>query len=256
MQFRGAIRLGVAPLALALGAGGAAEAGIIHAVDLHSSMTTPLPPAQRVNTNAAVTSFDAQLNLSTKRVVSFEPSEGYAASSVFPAPASGPGINPSLFFGDGLTATVTNAVIRYQAPGTAGPDSQPEGRYPSDGVHYISATAAQCIVQFNQPVTAFGFYGIDVGDFGSSLTVRFSGGGSPTREFVIAPISTDGAMSGSIMFFSHYDQHAPFTTVTLINSNTADVFSYDQLMVGTAIPAPGGVGLAALGLAMLLRRRR
>src|SRR5262249_12082962 len=142
------------------------------------------------------------------------------------------------------------------APGTAGPDSQPEGRYPSDGTQFISATAAQCVVQFNQPITAFGFYGIDVGDFGSTLAVRFSGGGSPTREFAIAPVSHDGTLSGSILFFSHYDQSAPFTTVTLINSNTADVFSYDQFMVGTAVPSPGGAGVLAGGLGLGLRRRR
>lgn len=255
MRFRGSLAKSAAALAPALIAAATAQAGIIYAVDIHSSMNTPLPPAQRVNTNAAVANFDAQI--SSKRVVSFEASEGVTASFTYPAPASGPGINPAISFGGGILATVTNAVVRFQAPGTAGPDSQPEGRYPSDGTQFISATAAQCIVQFNQPVTAFGFYGIDVGDFGSTLTVRLSGGGSPTREFSMPPVSSDGSLSGTIMFFSHYDPSAPFTTVTLINSDTSDVFSYDQFMVGTAVPAPGGAALLTpLALAASRRRRR
>lgn len=247
----------------ALGAGAAlaawsmaprAQAGIIFAVDLNHSDTVPLAPAQRPNSNAAAADFAAQL--ASMRMTSFEASEGYTANTTFPAPASGPGVNPMLNFGGGLTAQLTGGIIRFQAPGTAGPDVQPDGRYATDGVNYVAQTASVLTLAFSAPQQAVGFWGIDVGDFGGTLTITLSGGVGGTRQMVVNPISQHGENSGSVMFWSFFETGFTFTQVGLGGSSSADVFAYDKITVGTLVPEPGAGFLALVGGGMGARRRR
>ncbi len=238
-----------------LAAASAANAGIFFGYDEHNSNTTPLPEAQRVNSTAAADDFHAQLV--APRVVSFEPTEGIAPSSVFPAPASGTGINPLVSFGDGITAQFTNGVVRFQTPGTAGPDVQPSGRYPTDGVHYLAATDSTLIIELNEPVVAFGLWGIDIGDFNGTFSITLDNGrGGPA--FTLAPHSVSGQLSGSVMFLGIIDADHPFSRVTINNSNySTEVFAFDEIVTGELIPTPGAAALLTLaGMALAGRRRR
>lgn len=162
--------------------------------------------------------------------------------------------NPTLHFGV-LTAAVTNGVVRSVPPGMTDAD----GRYPISGANYMAADQATMNMAFSQPINAFGFWGIDIGDFGGTLTINLLGGG--TRQFSIAPLSGNGSTSGSVLFWGVIDATTAFTGVTFTNNTgITDVFAFDDITVGTlAVPLPSAFALGAAGLAAVagrVRRRR
>lgn len=162
--------------------------------------------------------------------------------------------NPTLHFG-ALTAAVTNGVVRAVPPGMTDAD----GRYPISGSHYMAADQATMSMAFSQPINAFGFWGIDIGDFGGTLTINLLGGG--TRQFSIAPLGNNGTASGSVMFWGVIDATTAFTSVQFTNNTgITDVFAFDDITVGAvAVPLPSAFALGAAGLAAItgrVRRRR
>ncbi|TVQ32756.1 MAG: hypothetical protein EA376_05180 [Phycisphaeraceae bacterium] len=226
-------------------------------IDLHNSDTTPLPMEERVNCTGAWNEFSALL--ASYSVTSFEPEEGYTAHPHFPFQPGGVGLDPEFNLG-GVTGRVSNAVIRHQAEGTAGPPHDPSGRYPTHGVHYIGAIITDSIphmtIEFDEPQEAFGIWGIDVGDFGGDLLITLVGA-DDQRHFEIPAISTNSEFTGSIMFFGFAEAGFEFSSVLIGNSNPEDIFAFDELTVGRIIPAPGaGATLALASIAGLRLRRR
>lgn len=211
------------------------------------------------------------LIVQNRQIFSFEQSEGVNFSSTYPAPAApATGVNPAVNFNNGVTASITNGVVRYQAPGTAGPSGPenpgqtPEGRYPTTGTQYLAASTSNLRLDFNQPVNAFGFFGIDIGDFGGTLTLTTTGG--LNMQFVVNhTVGSNGSTSGSVLFWGIIDAQMSFTSVQFSNNNaSSDVFAFDDFTIGTLpqiIPLPTGAGLGSVGLIALggmgfARRRR
>ena len=162
-----------------------------------------------------------------------------------------------LGFGATGTATLTGSgAVEFQGAGTDG-----FGRYPSSGVNFWEVGANTFTIAFSNPVAAFGFYGIDVGDFGAQLSLTFfkSGGGS----FVIPVPHTvygtpyGGSKGGNGFYFGLIDVNNPFTSVVFSsNQPDEDFFAFDdmtigsveQVVPGTPVPEPMTVVLLATGL--------
>ncbi len=195
------------------------------------------------NASAARTSF-----LSNLVGVGTEDFEGFPDGTGAPLALTFPGSSGSItatLSGSGSTNEVTS--------GTNG-----VGRYPTSGNMYWESGSAFTI-NFSAPVAAFGFYGIDIGDFNGQLTVTRNSGAVTT--FTV-PNTVSGS-GGSVLFWGIIDPADPFTQV--IFGNTAagtDFFGFDDMTIGDAkqvniVPEPGtyamlGAGLLAVGL---LRRR-
>ncbi len=210
--------------------------------DMHTSDTTRL--AVLPNSLAAFNLFSSLLD-----------STAMDTLETIPANTS----NPTLTFGGAATATVTGGVVRTVPAG----QTDGEGRYPLSGSRYMNANQGAMLIEFTEPQQAFGFFGIDIGDFGGRLLIHQIDGAM--KEYVIDPVSQQGQASGSVLFWGLIDADAPFTSIEIRNNTgVEDVFAFDNLVVGelgAVVPLPSGAGLGAAGLLGLfaaagVRRRR
>lgn len=120
-------------------------------------------------------------------------------------------------------------------------------------------------IAFNVPVSAFGFYGTDIGDFDGQLTIDLvDKNGQTTRQTVNNKVNGD---SGSLLFWGFIDPNITYVSLTFGNTAAGfDGFGFDDMVVGdlgqikppTGVPEPVSlalVGTALLGVAATRRRR-
>ena len=107
------------------------------------------------NSDAAAANFKAAL--SNYGVETFE-------SFADDTPMSGQTLN---FGGVGATFNGPAAMtVQERTTGTNG-----LGRYPTDGNKYLEGSTFEFRIEFNRDITAFGFYGIDIGDWMGQATI-------------------------------------------------------------------------------------
>ncbi|NJN22703.1 MAG: PEP-CTERM sorting domain-containing protein [Leptolyngbya sp. RL_3_1] len=140
------------------------------------------------------------------------------------------------------------------------------GRYATSGVNYWEAAAdgsGNFTINFSNPIAAFGFKGIDIGDFAGNLFLGLSNGAQ-----IPVPHSSGDASRGSVLFFgliaeSEVEQFTSLSFLGFGPSGMArDVFSFDDMTIGrlsqvvveppveppvTSVPEPAMV----LGLAIV-----
>lgn len=213
--------------------------------------------AANVQALAARTAFFSRLT-----GVGTETFEGYADGTPIPLTLSFAGAGNATLNGAGLVLT--------QGAGADG-----DGRYPVSGTRYLEtytttgATPAFRI-DFANPVAAFGFYGIDVGEFGSQLALRFTLVGGATTTWTLPYLATNGVNTrrdGSL-FYAGFIAPTDFTSVAFLGTADDDYFALDDLSVGAraqvaptaVVPEPATGALVAGGLALAggvaARRRR
>lgn len=188
-----------------------------------------------------------------------------AAQSNFLASLSNPGVEDfevfsgsSAVFGNGVTATLNGGSREFQGAGTNG-----FGRYPTSGT-YFWQSAASFSITFSQQISAFGFFGVDIGDFNGQLSLGLFNGLNSVGN-VVVPNTLNGS-GGGILYFGLIN---PSTFDRVVFGNTSqgsDTFAFDDFTVGvpsqvniTPVPEPstyGMIGAAALVGVALYRRRR
>jgi hypothetical protein len=183
--------------------------------------------------------------------VGTETFESFAGGTVPPLPIN---------FGSD-TATLTGAGSVNNLPsGTFA------GRYPISGNKYYEVSPGFGLT-FSAPQAAFGFYGIDIGDFNGQITLNLTlaGGGS---QLLTVPNSKN-VPSGGVLYFGVIatDPSETFTGITFGNTASGvDFFGFDNFSIGRLeqvkpVPVPGalaGILLAsgALGFTEARRRRQ
>lgn len=113
-------------------------------------------------------------------------------------------------------------------------------------------------IDFSSPISAFGFYGTDIGDFTGQLTIRLTDLNDSVTDFTVGN-TIDGA-NGSLLFWGFIDSSITYKSILFGNTGGGfDGFGFDDFTIGDIgqirpVPEPGtlvllGLGLAGLGFA-------
>lgn len=215
--------------------------------DLNNSSIAAL--LSHPQSSAASSSFLAALT-----GVGTESFEGFSLDTPAPLTLNFPGAGTAtLTGGDGLIVSV------------APESTNGFGRYATSGTSFWDVTAGadgNFVVTFLNPVAAFGFYGIDIGDFGGQLTVELTGGN--IQNFTIPnTFGSEGYPDGSVLFWGVIGQNSSETfTSAAFNTTTGegDVFAFDDMTIGSfeqvnpdasPTPEPPAIALIAAGILCL-----
>lgn len=214
--------------------------------DLNNSAFTPLGATP--NATAAENQF-----LNVLSGVGTEDFEGFANGVGAPLALSFPGAaNATLSGGSGIVSSVT--------PGT----TNGVGRYGTSGSNFFEVSAGGAgnfVVNFSSSVAAFGFYGIDIGDFGGQLQIQLNDSAN-TLITVNNTIGSMGSTDGSVLFFGIVAETAAeeFTQASFLTSTgQGDVFAFDDMTVGSrqqVISEPATLATLGIGMAGLTAFRR
>jgi PEP-CTERM motif len=131
------------------------------------------------------------------------------------------------------------------------------GRYAISSPNYFLAGTSNFSINFSSAIAAFGFYGVDIGDFGGQLTLDLTDSSSIHHTLTVPnTIGSGGSTSGSILYFGFYDTGLTYTSVSFNNnSGGADLFAFDDFSVGSleqvspSVPEPSTWAMMILGFA-------
>jgi hypothetical protein len=217
--------------------------------DVNNSESTPL--AAFPNATAAEAAFQSNLfGVGTEDFEGFSSGTGNPLALVFPGAGTA-----TLSGGGGAIASVTAGTTNGF------------GRYGTSGTNYWEVDAGASgdfTISFSAPVAAFGFYGVDIGDFGGQLQLQFDDPASSLLT-VNNTIGSSASTGGSVFFYGVIVSNAgeQFSKIQFETSTgQGDVFAFDDMTVGSlqqaAVPVPAAGVLAAAGFGMLavMGRRR
>jgi hypothetical protein len=202
-----------------------------------------------------------------------------AAQASFFSNLTGVGTETFESFAGGLTAPLT---LTFPGAGTAalGPagagtvttitsGTNNAGRYPISCNNHVD-TSQSLTITFNNPggFAAFGFYGVDVGDFGGQLTLTLTLAAGGTETLTVPNAIANGTGTppdGSVLYCGMYDKANPFTSIVFGDSQPAvDFFGFDNMTIGsitqvTPTPEPTSLVMGStaglVGMGYWWRRR-
>jgi hypothetical protein len=179
--------------------------------------------------------------------VGSEDFESFADNTPAPLNITFPGSTGS------ITATITGQGQIQDSPGAGRFNTSPGG----SKYWEVSGTF---VINFSDPISAFGFYGTDIGDFNGRVTVALLDTNNDVTNLIIQ--NTQNGPNGSALFWGFIDTASAYTRITFGNTAAGvDFFGFDVFVIGdrqqvTPVPEPGTLALVALGMLAALRAGR
>jgi len=163
----------------------------------------------------------------------------------------------------GSTTSLTADLTGTGSIDTAG--SGNPGRFATSGVNFWETSTGSFGINFANAISAFGFNGIDIGDFVTNqltLTLTDSSGG--TSSLAVPHSLNIGNSDNATLFFGFYDTATTYTSIAFTNAGGGDVFAFDDMVIGDRgqitpngdVPEPSILALLGLGLAGIGLQRR
>ncbi|RVU44452.1 hypothetical protein [Rubrivivax rivuli] len=124
-----------------------------------------------------------------------------------------------------------------------------------------SDNAGTLTLNFSRAISAFGFFGTDIGDFGGSLSLLLRTESGATETLLVR--AGDGKKNedagGNLLFFGFAGANLRYTSISFQSVGdveTGDYFGFDDFFVAdagqfntpTGMPEPGSLALAGLAL--------
>jgi hypothetical protein len=175
-----------------------------------------------------------------------------------------PGAGTASLTGEGVIDDETNS------------GSETNGRIAFSGSQYyeVNTDAGQESfgILFSEDIAAFGFYGIDVGDFGAQLTIDFYDefdnlvhSWVPPHGLGSTPKGSPSqvANEGNLNYFGYINTANPFRRIQFTSANAGvDNWAFDDMTIAVpeqvieTVPEPATMTLLATGLAGMAAARR
>lgn len=200
------------------------------------------------NSNAARVSF-----LGSLTGVGNQDFESFASGTGTPINVSFPGSVGSI----SAALTSTGGVSVDSAPNA--------GRFATSGTNYLEvASGSAFTLTFGTAISAFGFFGTDIGDFvPSNMVMTLTDINSVSTQQIVGHSIGSGGNNNSL-FWGFTDTTNSYTSITFSNPGGGDIFGFDDFVIGdqqqiVAMTEPGMIavfGLGLLGLGIARRKRR
>jgi hypothetical protein len=158
------------------------------------------------------------------------------------------------------TATITGG-------GQVATGNDAAGRYAISSPNYLLVNNSNFTITFSSAIAAFGFFGVDIGDFGGRLSLTLTDASKVVSTLTVPhTLGSGGNTSGSILYFGFYDTGDTYKSIKFKNSAVGtDVFGFDSLSVGSleqvapSVPEPSTWAMMILsfaGVSFMAYRRR
>ena len=142
-------------------------------------------------------------------------------------------------------------------------DSGP-GRFATSGTNFWEVSTGTFKIDFLDPVSAFGFNGIDIGDFVTDqMVLKLTNSIGETSELTVAHSLGIGNFDQATLFFGFYDLGQTYSSIEFTNAGGGDLFAFDDMVIGdaeqitpTPVPEPSALMVLALGLLGFGAKRR
>ncbi|WP_297526618.1 PEP-CTERM sorting domain-containing protein [Thiohalobacter sp.] len=191
-----------------------------------------------------------------------------AARSSFLAGLTGVGNEDFESFSLGATAPLnltfpgSSGSLSATLNGTGNIDDSGPGRFATSGRLFWEASTGSFDITFANPVSAFGFNGIDIGDFVTQqMTLTLTDVNNVVSQLTVPHSLNIGNNDNATLFFGFIDAGNSYTSIAFTNAGGGDIFAFDDMVVGdagqiTTVPEPGILALLGIGLAGFAGVRR